>query len=57
MLMVSILLQSRGAGLSGVFGGSDNVFRTKRGIERSLFLATIVLAVLFLAVSTINVLY
>lgn len=47
LLIASILLQSRGAGLSGVFGGSNAVFRTKRGIEKMLFTSTIVLAVLF----------
>ncbi len=47
LLIVSILLQSRGASLSGVFGGSNAVFRTKRGIEKSLFAATIVLAAIF----------
>jgi preprotein translocase subunit SecG len=55
LLMVSILMQSRGSGLSGVFGGSDNVYRTKRGVEKFLFTATIVLAVLFFAVSFLNV--
>ena len=47
LLVASILLQSRGASLSGVFGGSSAIFRTKRGIEKSLFVATIVLAAAF----------
>jgi preprotein translocase subunit SecG len=51
LLMVAILMQNRGAGLSGVFGGSGNIYRTKRGVEKKLFIATIVLAVLFFAVS------
>ncbi len=55
MLMTSILLQNRGAGLSGIFGGSDNVYRTKRGVERTLFIATIIIAVLFFTVSLIGV--
>ncbi|PIV90899.1 preprotein translocase subunit SecG [Candidatus Gracilibacteria bacterium CG17_big_fil_post_rev_8_21_14_2_50_48_13] len=45
-LAVSILLQSKGVGLSETFGGSGNVYSTKRGAEKFLFLATIVLAVL-----------
>ena len=49
--MVAILLQNRGVGLSGVFGGSGNIYRTKRGVEKKLFIATIILAVLFFAVS------
>ncbi len=51
LLMVGILLQNRGAGLSGVFGGTGNFYRTKRGIEKKLFIATIILGVLFFSVS------
>jgi len=51
LLMAAILSQNRGAGLSGVFGGSGNIYRTKRGVEKKLFIATIVLAVLFFAIS------
>lgn len=47
LLMTAILLQSRGAGLSGIFGGANSIYRTKRGIEKTLFYSTIVLAVLF----------
>ncbi len=55
MLMLAILLQNRGAGLSGIFGGSDNVYLAKRGMEKILFFATIVLAVLFFAISFVNI--
>jgi preprotein translocase subunit SecG len=51
LLMIAILLQSRGAGLGNVFGGSGGVYLTKRGLEKKLFIATIVLAALFLLVS------
>lgn len=51
LLMIAILLQSRGTGLGGAFGGSGGVYLTKRGLEKKLFNATIVLAVLFFAVS------
>jgi protein translocase SecG subunit len=51
LLITVILLQNRGAGLSGIFGGSGAVFQTKRGIEKILFIATIVLAVLFFGLS------
>ena len=57
LLITVILLQSRGTGLSGVFGGTSSVYRTKRGIEKTLFTATIVLAVLFFVVSLIGVIY
>lgn len=51
LLMTSILLQNRGTGLSGVFGGASGVYRTKRGVEKGLFVTTIVLAVLFFGLS------
>ncbi len=47
VLIVSILLQQRGSGLGAVFGGEGSIYRTKRGIEKILFFASIVLAVLF----------
>lgn len=53
-LILVILLQVRGGGLGGIFGQSDTVFRTRRGIERTLFQLTIVLVVLFLTVSIIS---
>lgn len=46
-LMIGILLQARGSGLSGVFGGEGNLYRTKRGVEKILFIATIVFAFIF----------
>lgn len=53
-LVVVILIQNRGAGLGGIFGGEGNVYRTKRGVERILFITTIVLAVLFLGIALAN---
>ena len=50
-LIVAILLQQRGTGLSGAFGGEGNVYRTKRGVEKILFSITIILAILFFASS------
>ncbi len=51
LLTTAILLQNRGTGLSGVFGGGSGVYRTKRGVEKMLFTTTIVLAVLFFGLS------
>lgn len=51
LLIVVILLQQRGTGLSGIFGGGGNVYRTKRGIEKILFTATIILSILFFLIS------
>ena len=49
LLIGSILLQQRGTGLSSVFGGSSMEYSTKRGAEKVIFVATIVISVLFLA--------
>ena len=48
LLISSILLQNRGSGLSETFGGSGNVYQTKRGFDKFLFVATVILALLFL---------
>lgn len=50
-LVAAILLQSRGTGLSGTFGGDSAVYRSRRGIERRLWQFTIALLVLFVAFS------
>lgn len=55
LLMMAILLQQRGTTLGGAFGGEGAVFRSRRGIEKTLFIATIVLAILFVLASLLNV--
>lgn len=50
----AVLLQQRGQGLGGAFGGGGgdgNAFATRRGAEKILFLATIVASILFFAVA------
>lgn len=54
ILVGFILIQSKGAGLSGVFGGEGNIYSTKRGAERIIFIATIVVAILFFGVALLN---
>jgi len=55
-LIVAILLQQRGAGGSALFGGGGGgaSYYTKRGFEKILFIATIVLAGLFIVTSFLN---
>jgi len=55
LLVAAILLQQRGTGLGATFGGESTVFRTKRGIEKGLFYATIGLSVLFFATAILNI--
>ncbi|HLE58430.1 MAG TPA: preprotein translocase subunit SecG [Candidatus Limnocylindria bacterium] len=53
-LIASILLQQRGTGLGGAFGGEVTAYRSRRGIERTLFRLTIVLGVLFVVFSLLS---
>lgn len=52
-LTVALLLQTKGGGLGGIFGQADTVYRTRRGMEKTLFQITIVLVVLFLGISLV----
>jgi len=54
-LIGGILLQQRGTGLSSTFGGSGLEYSTKRGAEKIIFYATIVIAILFIVASIVSV--
>ncbi len=53
-LVAAILLQARGTGLSGTFGGDSAVYRSRRGVERSLWRFTILLLVLFVLFAMVS---
>lgn len=53
-LVMAIMLQIKGGGLGGIFGQPDTVYRTKRGVEKTLFQLTIALAVLFIIIAVIS---
>jgi preprotein translocase subunit SecG len=53
-LIAAILMQSRGAGLGAAFGGDSSIYRSRRGVEKTLFQFTIVLAILFVGVSLVT---
>jgi len=55
-LITVILLQARGSGLGGIFGGDSSIYKTRRGVEKTLFQATIGLSIAFFAISILNVL-
>ena len=61
LLVVVVLLQSRGGDIGAAFGGGGGggggSFRTRRGLEKTLFQLTIVLAVIFVAMSAVSVRY
>lgn len=54
LLILAILLQTKGGGLSSVFGGQF-LYHTKRGVEKFLFYFTIFLVIAFLSVSILAV--
>ncbi|MFC2073072.1 preprotein translocase subunit SecG [Chloroflexota bacterium] len=53
-LILVILFQVRGGGLGGIFGQADTVFRTRRGLEKTLFQLTVVLVILFIIISILS---
>lgn len=56
LLIVAILLQQRGGGLSATFGGGEGgIYRTRRGMEKIIFRATIVLGFLFLLTAALHI--
>lgn len=55
LLIVTILLQSRGAGLGSAWGGGGQLYGTRRGVEKVLFRATIAIAALFIVVSIASI--
>jgi protein translocase SecG subunit len=54
LLVITILFQQRGAGLSGAFGGEGGVYFKKRGAEKFVFIASIVLSVIFIVSAVIR---
>ena len=53
-LTLVALLQVRGGGLGGIFGQADTVYRTRRGVEKTLFQLTIALVVIFIILSIVS---
>lgn len=56
VLILLILLQSKGAGFSGTFSSDSAIFRTRRGLEKTLFQLTILIAIVFLFVAILSAL-
>jgi len=50
----AILLQARGTGLGATFGGESTAYRSRRGLERTLFRLTIILIVVFVIISLVG---
>lgn len=56
LLIITILLQQRGSGLGAAFGGEGNVYMAKRGAEKMIFYASIVLSILFMGLGLARIL-
>lgn len=54
LIIAIILLQQKGSGIGGAFGGSSNIYSTKRGIDKILHYTTIILAVVFFIFSLVR---
>lgn len=54
-IIFASLLQTKGGGLGGIFGQADTVYRTKRGLEKTLFQLTIILMVLFIVNAVLSI--
>jgi len=55
LVLIGVLLREvRVGGLGGIFGQPDSTFRTRRGVEKTLFQFTIALVVLFVALSVVS---
>jgi len=60
VLVVVVLLQTRGTDIGSAFGGGGgggSSFRTRRGLEKTLFQLTILLAIIFVGISALSVRY
>ena len=49
ILVVLVLLQSKGAGLGSAFGGDSGAYQSRRGLEKGIFILTVVLSIIFIA--------
>jgi len=57
LIVIAILLQQRGTALGSAFGGSGEVYSTRRGIQQKLLWATVILTIAFLSLTVLNLVY
>lgn len=56
LMVIAVLLQQRGASLGAGFGGSSELYTTRRGLDKNLFEATVILAVVFVLTILVSLL-
>lgn len=54
LLVIGVLLQNRGSGLSSFLGGGGEFYATRRGLEKTILIATIVFAVVFMVIGVLR---
>ena len=54
VIVTLIMIQGKGAGLGSAWGGSGEVYQTRRGIEKLTFRITVILIVVFFIISVLN---
>lgn len=54
LLILVIMFQVKGGGIGGIFGQAESVYRTKRGVEKWLFWATIILSAVFVILALVS---
>lgn len=54
-LIALTVMQSKGAGLGRMLGGDSSIYRTRRGVEKTMFNLTVILAVVFFLISLLSV--
>jgi len=57
LLTISILLQQRGASLGSAFGGGGQFYSSRRGVEKKIFIITIVLGALMIVLALLNLIF
>lgn len=57
LLVLVVLIQQKGTGLGTAFGGDLSFYRTKRGAEKLLFYATIMLSTIFILISLVGLIF
>lgn len=54
-LITLVMLQAKGSGMGGIFGGDGGIYKTRRGVEKTIYQATIGLSVLFFLLAIASV--
>ncbi len=54
LIIICVLLQNRGSGLSGTFGGDSESYYTRRGMDKALLIITVILLIIFISSTLIR---